>query len=78
MVRTFTDDYTVLAVERMDNVDRIEELLGVSNAPFPTFTDRQREGDAAATARGEEARRRRGRAGQHDRRARGLGPAIGQ
>jgi predicted DNA binding protein len=43
MVKMFTDDYTVLAVERMDNVDRIEELLGVSNIPYPTFTDRQRE-----------------------------------
>jgi predicted DNA binding protein len=43
MVKLYTSDYTVLAVERMDNVDRIEELLGVSNVPFPTFTDRQRE-----------------------------------
>ena len=43
MVKLYTSDYTVLAVERMNNVDRIEELLGMNNAPFPTFTDRQRE-----------------------------------
>ncbi|MHA1110843.1 MAG: helix-turn-helix domain-containing protein [Promethearchaeota archaeon] len=43
MVKLYTSDYSVLAVERMDNVDRIEELLGVANMPFPTFTDRQRE-----------------------------------
>jgi len=45
MVKMFTDDYTVLAVERMDDVDRIEELLGVKNVPRPnlSLTDRQRE-----------------------------------
>jgi len=43
MVKRYTSDYSVLAVERMDNVDRIEELLGVNNVPYPTFTDRQRE-----------------------------------
>jgi predicted DNA binding protein len=43
MVNIFTNDYTVLAVERMDNVDRIEEMLGITNLPYPTFTDRQRE-----------------------------------
>ncbi|MBN2157523.1 MAG: helix-turn-helix domain-containing protein [Candidatus Lokiarchaeota archaeon] len=43
MVKMFTEDYTVLAVERMNDVDHIEELLGVHNMPFPTFTDRQRE-----------------------------------
>ncbi len=43
MVKLYTSDYSVLAVERMDNVERIEELLGVSTIPFPTFTDRQRE-----------------------------------
>ncbi len=43
MVNLFTNDYSVLAVERMDNVDRIEEMLGITNLPYPTFTDRQRE-----------------------------------
>ena len=43
MVKKYTSDYSVLAVERMDNVDRIEEMLGITNLPHPTFTDRQRE-----------------------------------